>query len=76
MTHLTLTLSNYLQSPIEGLLATIKSFVEAFKREQKIRATISELSQLSDGELRDIGISRGDIYSIALGDTDYVRGAK
>ena len=31
----------------------------------KVRATIKELSALSDHELRDIGISRGDIYAIA-----------
>ena len=31
----------------------------------RVRSTIKELSQLSDAELRDIGISRGDIYAIA-----------
>ena len=32
----------------------------------KVRATIKELSALSDAELRDIGLSRGDIHSIAM----------
>lgn len=36
------------------------------KRQQMINATIKELSKLSDKELRDIGIGRGDIYSIAM----------
>jgi uncharacterized protein YjiS (DUF1127 family) len=31
----------------------------------KVRATIKELSSLTDHELRDIGLSRGDIYSVA-----------
>ena len=33
--------------------------------QSKVRATIKELSKLSDKELRDIGLSRGDIYSVA-----------
>ena len=33
--------------------------------QSKVRQTIKELSALSDAELRDIGIGRGDIYSIA-----------
>ena len=39
--------------------------VQSFKRAQRIRATIKELHALSDAELRDIGINRGMIISIA-----------
>ena len=34
----------------------------------KVNSTIKELNRLSDYELRDIGIARGDIYSVATGD--------
>jgi uncharacterized protein YjiS (DUF1127 family) len=30
------------------------------------RETVAELSRLTDKELRDIGITRGDIHSIAM----------
>lgn len=65
MTHLTLTISNYLQSPIEGLLSAIKAFREARAHNAIARQTIKELSQLTDKELNDIGINRGEIYAIA-----------
>ena len=39
----------------------------------KVRQTIKELNQLSDYELRDIGIARGDIYSVATGDATLKR---
>ena len=32
---------------------------------RQFRATISELSQLSDAELKDIGLYRGDIINVA-----------
>lgn len=35
------------------------------KRSRNVATTINELSRLSDAELRDIGISRGEIYDIA-----------
>ncbi len=36
----------------------------------KIQTTINQLSALTDRELRDLGISRGDIYSVAHGTAD------
>ena len=36
-----------------------------FDRASRARKTIKELSALTDHELRDIGISRGEIYSLA-----------
>lgn len=38
-----------------------------------VNNTIKELSALSDYELSDIGISRGDIYNIAHGVDSYDR---
>jgi uncharacterized protein YjiS (DUF1127 family) len=34
-------------------------------RERLARQTIKELSRLSDHELNDLGIARGEIYSVA-----------
>lgn len=50
----------------------LNSVAEWFKRlnaslahRAKVNSTIKELSKLSDRELNDIGISRGEIWSIA-----------
>lgn len=40
-------------------------FKEEVQRQSKINATIKELSSLTDKELRDIGIGRGEIWDIA-----------
>ena len=53
MTHLTLKLNNFLQKINSHRIA---------------RATEKALYRLSDRELNDIGIARGDIYSLARGD--------
>jgi uncharacterized protein YjiS (DUF1127 family) len=42
---------------------------------RKMEATIKELSALTDKELRDIGISRGEIRSVAAGHRDTLRNA-
>ena len=42
----------------------------------KVNSTIKELSKLSDRELNDIGISRGDIWAIANEDPSYKRFAE
>lgn len=81
MTHI-LTLSNYLLSPIEGLLNFFKAIFKAIERSQSIKAiavtrehmmkyktyrdTYKELSRLSDRELKDIGLSRGEIHFVAM----------
>jgi len=41
-----------------------------------VNQTIRELSRLNDRELNDMGISRGDIYSIANGTSDLIRGVE
>lgn len=43
----------------------IKNIIKKHEIARNVRITIEELSKLSDNELKDIGISRGDIYSIA-----------
>jgi len=42
-----------------------KSLSASIERNRQINHTIKELSKLSNRELNDIGISRGDIYWIA-----------
>ena len=39
----------------------------------RVRQTIKELHQLTDHELNDIGIARGDIYGVATGDASLER---
>jgi uncharacterized protein YjiS (DUF1127 family) len=73
MTQHILTLSSYLQSPIEGLIEAFRSFIKMREENAKIRATIKELNKLNDKELNDIGIARGDIWAVAHGDTSYKR---
>ena len=45
-----------------------KSIKNAVKGFQRRRQTVRELSRLSDRELNDLGIARGNIYAVAHGD--------
>lgn len=45
----------------------------AYDRNQSRRATEKALSDLNDFELNDIGLTRGDIRSVARGDKIYRR---
>ena len=53
---------------------TLKSFllklINNYQMAKAIRETENELRKLTDAELNDIGIARGDIYSIARQDMD------
>lgn len=64
MTQAILTAATWLN--FDGLADLIREY----KRKAAIRAqynrTVRELSALSDFELRDIGISRGMIHSVAM----------
>ena len=42
-------------------------------RRKEIRTTINALSALSDRELNDMGIARGDIWAVAHGDPSFKR---
>jgi len=59
-------------------LANMGYFAEAKRlmlMNKKAKQTVAELSALSNKELSDIGINRGEIYSIAYGKTDDLRSA-
>lgn len=56
---------SFISSFASKVATTIKDLIQSFKTAQNIRYTIKELNALSDAELRDIGINRGMIISIA-----------
>jgi uncharacterized protein YjiS (DUF1127 family) len=58
---------------LHSLAEWFKQIAREMEHTRSVRATIKELSKLSDRELNDIGISRGDIYAIAHESTDYAR---
>ena len=69
MTSLTMTAST------TGLLARVAKFFvnlnEKRIQRKQINNTIKQLSALSDRELNDMGLARGDIWAVAHGDKSY-----
>ena len=51
----------------------ITAMAEALRRRRNINATITELHKLSDADLHDIGIARGNIETVARGLIDIHR---
>ena len=76
MTQHILTVSNYLTNPLKEVLQLLKELRESLAYARHVNETIKELSRLTDKELSDIGISRGDIYSVANGDATLKRGQR
>jgi len=48
-------------------------WTEVLRKRKNMNATMHELHKLTDAELRDIGIKRGDIDTIARGVIDFHR---
>ena len=65
MSQAVLTAHSFLTQGVESFMDFIKSVKEKRIQYKAIRATEKELSRLSNAELNDIGITRGDIYAIA-----------
>ena len=65
MTQAILTAHNYSTRAVELFIETLKSIYNNRIERKAIRETEKALSKLSDYDLADIGISRGDIYEIA-----------
>lgn len=63
MTNLVLTASSLFH--IDAILDFFRDIKRNAVRRSAINSTIKELSALTDKELWDIGISRGEIYDIA-----------
>lgn len=70
MTHTKLTQSSFLTRVNE----VVKAISNHYRKRLAIKNTISELSRLSDRDLDDIGLNRGDIYFIAHADAHDRRG--
>ena len=51
----------------EGHMTSFKTIVEKLNAWRRYREAVRELSQLSDRELEDIGIRRGDIHFVVSG---------
>ena len=74
MAHYVLEASNWIQDAIEGFRDLRRSMKLRAERKASYKRTLKELSRLTDFELNDIGICRGDIKNIARGDRTIVRG--
>jgi uncharacterized protein YjiS (DUF1127 family) len=61
---------------IAAVLDFFRDLKRSWNHRAKVNATIKELSKLSDRELNDIGLARGDIWAVAHEDADYKRFAE
>jgi uncharacterized protein YjiS (DUF1127 family) len=59
----TLTNNTTAWPDIKGWLT---NYTRKYAQQRAYRLTVKELSNLTDKELRDIGLTRGDIHSIAM----------
>ena len=67
MTQAILVASNWIQEAVIGFADLMKTWKSNRARKAMIARTHRELSQLTNHELKDLGISRSDITSIANG---------
>ena len=74
MAHYVIEASSWIQDAIEGYRDLRRSMKLRAERRASYKRTIKELRQLTDFELNDIGICRGDIHNIARGDRTIKRG--
>lgn len=73
MTQAILTVHSFTSTWIEAIAYFLKDLSAKWQKRQIRNATIKQLSALSNRELNDMGISRGDIWAIANGDPSYNR---
>lgn len=59
---------------LSGVAIWIKKINAKLAQRRAVRQAVKDLSALSDYELNDIGISRGDIRAVANGDRSFKRG--
>ena len=71
MTQYVLAATEWLN--FSGVVDFFRNINRSLEHRAKVNATIKELSKLTDRELNDIGISRGDIWSIAHEDASFKR---
>ena len=73
MTQLILIQANFLQNAIRALLDLFKDIKSTRKETSQARKTMRMLNSLSDKDLLDIGICRGDIWNVAHHNYDDTR---
>ena len=76
MTHYVIEASSWIQDAIEGYKDLRRSMKQRAERRASYNRTVKELSKLTNFELSDIGICRGDIHNIARGDRTLSRGVE
>ena len=76
MTHYVIEASSWIQDAIEGYRDLRRSMKQRAERRASYNRTVKELSKLTNFELSDIGICRGDIHNIARGDRTLTRGVE
>lgn len=59
---------------LAGVADLYRDFMAKRQYQKRVNHTIKELSALSNSELKDIGLSRGDIYGVATRSNDNLRG--
>lgn len=70
MTALAITADKF---GLPSLAGWFKRLSEKLEHSRQVRSTIKELNRLTDRELNDIGLARGDIWSVANHDTTLER---
>ncbi len=55
---------------IAKIMASVQKYIEDSKTEAGRRQAVKDLSQMDNRSLKDIGLSRNDLYDIELGLTD------
>ena len=74
MTSAILTASSWIQDAIVGIQDLLHARKIRKAQRDSYRRTLNELGKLTDFELNNIGICRGDIYNVARGDKTLRRG--
>jgi uncharacterized protein YjiS (DUF1127 family) len=54
----------------ESTMNILKQIGQIWNQYREFRSTFHELSQMSDAELRDMGLYRGDIVRVAYGEAE------
>jgi uncharacterized protein YjiS (DUF1127 family) len=65
MTQAVLVAHSYLTRTVELFIEFFKSVKQSYQHQRLVRETYKELMALSDKDLNDIGINRGDIRHIS-----------
>ena len=74
MTQAILAAHSYSTRAIETIIEAYRSFKQERAAKKLAKQTIKELSKLTDKELNDIGLSRGDIWYVAHNQNDNLKG--